>query len=195
MSAAGGSRIEPDQATDQDSDAELAARALRGDRTAFGELACRHRAGVVRLVYRLFRDPDLAEETAQDAFLRAWQRLDTYRPEYSFRNWVYTIAAHLALDQLRRETYTEGTEALEQAASGDGPEREVETKQQSRLVRQAVLALPPASRAVIVLREYEGLSYAEIAGVLDIPLGTVMSRLNYARSQLRQKLALEQEAI
>lgn len=171
------------------------ARAQRGERAAFGELAGRHRAGVINVVYRMCGDPALAEEAAQEAFLRAWQNLHRYNPRFAFRNWVYRIALNAALDALRREPKTApvATEAL--AAGGPGPEAALERKEQIAAVRRAVLELPPASRAVLVLREYEALTYQEIAEALDIPIGTVMSRLNYARAQLRRALAGVREAL
>jgi len=164
------------------------AGAQQGDRQAFGELVRRHRAGVVNVVYRMCGDAALAEEAAQEAFLRAWQHLGRYNPRYAFRSWVYRIAVNAAVDTLRRERPTTDLEAEPLADRGEGPEAWVERQQQAEQVRRAVLDLPPASRAVLVLREYEGLSYREIADALDIPVGTVMSRLNYARGQLRRAL-------
>jgi len=96
---------------------------------------------------------------------------------------------------LRREREMVDVDALPLAASDEGPEAAVEGKERGERVRQAVLALPPASRAVLVLREYEGLSYREIADTLGIPIGTVMSRLNYARNRLRESLAPYLEAL
>ncbi len=174
-------------------------RAQQGDRQAFGELVRLHREGVVNVVYRMCGDAQLAEEAAQEAFLRVWQNLGRYDPRRSavpsapFRNWVYRIAVNVAVDALRRERPAEDVDDLPFASTADGPEAWVERQQQAEQVRQAVLALPPASRAALVLREYEGLSYQEIADALDIPLGTVMSRLNYARSHLRQALSRQPE--
>ncbi len=170
-------------------DGDLAAAARQGDRQAFSELVCRHWEGAVRMVTRMIGDRPLAEDAAQEAFLRAWQRLSTYKPEHPFRNWLYSIAAHVALDFLRREPRTVDVDALEIDGKGPGPEAESEARERHAQVRRAVLDLPPASRAVLVLREYEGMSYQEIASALGIPVGTVMSRLSHARSQLRQSLA------
>lgn len=178
-------------------EASLAAAAQRGDLQAYGELAARHRAGVVNVVYRMCGDSRLAEEAAQEAFLRAWQHLGSYRPEQPFRAWIYRIAVNAALDALRRERRLVSLEDLLGRDTGEdclpessgGPEETVEARQQAEKVRRAVLALPPASRSVLVLREYGGMSYSEIADALEIPLGTVMSRLNSARSQLRKALA------
>ena len=143
----------------------------------------------MNVVYRMCGDPALAEEAAQEAFLRAWQHLGSYRSKYPLRGWLYRIAINAALDALRRERPTEDIEQREELlfSPAFGPENALVRKQQAAGVRQAVLALPDASRAVLVLREYEGLSYQEIADALNIPLGTVMSRLNYARKQLRQR--------
>ena len=168
---------------------DLIAQAQQGDKRAFGELVRRHREGVVNVVYRLCGDTHLAEDAAQEAFIRAWQHLPSYRPRAPFRHWVVRIATHSALDVLRRQRETVDVEEVALTSPDDGPEAAVEGEERGERVRQAVLALPPASRAVLVLREYEGLSYREIADTLDIPVGTVMSRLNYARSRLRETLA------
>jgi RNA polymerase sigma-70 factor (ECF subfamily) len=143
----------------------------------------------VNIVYRMCGDAQLAEDAAQDAFIRTWQHLPSYRPRSPFRNWVYRIATNAALDALRRERETIDVDEIALATPDDGPERAMEGKERGERVRQAVLELPQASRAVLVLREYEGLSYREIAETLDIPIGTVMSRLNYARNRLRKLLA------
>lgn len=168
---------------------ELIVQAQQGDRGAFGELVRLHREGVVNVVYRMCGDANLAEDAAQEAFIRAWQHLPGYRPQSAFRNWVYRIATNAALDVLRRERETVDVDALPLSDPGSGPETTVEDRERGAYVRQAVLDLPEASRAVLVLREYEGLSYREIADVLSIPIGTVMSRLNYARNWLRERLS------
>jgi RNA polymerase sigma-70 factor (ECF subfamily) len=174
---------------------DLIAQAQQGDRQAFGELVRRHREGVINVVYRMCGDVNVAEDAAQEAFIRAWQHLPGYRPRSPFRNWVYRIATNVALDVLRRERETVDIDALSLATSDGGPEAAVEGAERGERVREAVLALPPASRAVLVLREYEGLSYREIADALGIPIGTVMSRLNYARNRLRESLAPHLEVL
>jgi len=179
------SRSTPSAETELD----LIAAAQQGDRGAFGELVRRHRAGVINVVYRMCGDAHLAEDAAQEAFIRAWQHFSSYRPRSPFRNWVYRIATNVAVDVLRREKETVDIDTLPLIASDEGPEAAVEGQERSERVQQAVLALPPASRAVLVLREYEALSYREIAETLGIPIGTVMSRLNYARNRLRESLA------
>ena len=170
-------------------EAELVSQAQRGDRSAFGDLVRHHREGVINVVYRMCGDPQLAEDAAQEAFIRAWQKLPGYKPRSPFRNWLFRIATNVALDTLRRERETVELEAVQLQTPNASPESSYDHTEQAELVRAAVLALPPASRAVLVLREYEGLSYRQIAETLGIPIGTVMSRLNYARTQLAATLA------
>ena len=167
----------------------LIADAQQGDKRAFGELVRRYHRGVVNVVYRMCGDADLAEDAAQEAFIRAWQHLPRYRPQSPFRSWLYRIAVNAAYDALRREHDAVDPETVVIVSPEAGPAALVERREREERVRQAVRALPPASREVIVLREYEGLSYREIADALDIPVGTVMSRLNYARRWLRQALS------
>ena len=174
--------------TPAENEAELIAQAQQGDRGAFGQLVRRHRGGVINVVYRMCGDANLADEAAQEAFIRAWQHLPGYRPRSPFRNWLYRIATNAARDALRREARTVDIDTISVTDSTQGPQAAVEAQELGERVQQAVLSLPPASRAVLVLREYEGLSYKEIADTLGIPMGTVMSRLNYARNLLRESL-------
>ncbi len=169
-------------------DRDLIASAQRGDRRAFGELVCRHQKGVIGVVYRMCGDPRLAEDAAQEAFMRVWQNLNKYDPQHAFRSWLYRIAANAALDALRRERPSVEIDDLPLADPRPTPEQAAESDQRTARVRQAVARLSEPLRWVLVLREYEQLSYQEIAAALDIPLGTVMSRLNTARIQLRREL-------
>ena len=173
---------------------DLIDAARRGDRQAYGELVRRHCDGTINVVYRMCGDPDLAEEAAQEAFLRAWQSLGRYNSRFPFRNWVYRIAINAALDTLRRRPQQVDLDDLPLHASNGEPEKVFEDRERAEQVRKALKKLPAHTRAVLVLREYEGLSYKEIAAMLEIPIGTVMSRLNYARNQLRQSLAAYVEA-
>ncbi len=169
-------------------EADLVALAQQGDRAAFGELVCLHRQGVINVVYRMCGDSELAEDSAQEAFLRAWKNIHRYQPKSAFRNWLYRIATNAALDVLRRQRESVDIEIMPLRSKHPNPEKATETQERATLIKKAVLALPEASRSVIILREYEGFSYHEIAQTLDIPMGTVMSRLNYARKLLRQSL-------
>jgi RNA polymerase sigma-70 factor (ECF subfamily) len=168
---------------------QLVLQAKSGDRGAFGELVRLHRDGVVNVVYRMCGDPVLAEDAAQECFIRAWQKLGRYQPRSAFRNWLYRIATNCALTSLRHERPATDVEYVRLRSDSDGPETLAEEGERAAAVQSAVLALPEASRLTLVLREYEGFSYREIAETLDIPIGTVMSRLSYARARLRELLA------
>jgi len=166
----------------------LVSWAQAGDRDAFGELVRRYRVRVINVVYHMCGDASLSEDAAQEAFIRAWQHLPDFQLHSSLRNWVYRIAVNTALDITRRERPGVDVESLELAAPGENLESDLEQRERASQIRQAVLGLPQASRAVLILREFEGLSYREIAEALDISIGTVMSRLNYARTRLAEIL-------
>lgn len=169
---------------------ELVTRAQNGERNAFSELVRIHAQGVLNVIYRMCGNMQIAEDAAQETFIQAWLHLLSYRPRTSLRNWLYRIAVNTATDMLRKEKRVLPTavEDLYLTDPGPGPEALFSQAEQAALVQKAVLSLPHASRAVLVLREYEGLSYHEIADALDIPVGTVMSRLNYSRKLLKDKL-------
>lgn len=169
----------------------LIAKAQKGDRDAFGELVRHHYPGVVNVVYRMCGDVELAEDAAQDAFIQAWLHLPSFRPGTSLRNWIYRIAVNAALDVLRRDPKTPlvDLETLSMPDSLAGPETVLLEKERAFAVQQAILSLTEVNRSILTLREYGGLSYQEIAATLNIPPGTVMSRLNYARDRLKELLA------
>ena len=172
-------------------EAALVHRAKDGERNAFSELVCIHAQGVRNVIYRMCGDAQVAEDAAQETFIQAWLHLSSYRPQTSLRNWLYRIAVNAALDMLRKEKriLPNALEDLQLRDPLPGPETVFSQGERTALVQKAVLSLPDASRAVLVLREYEGMPYHEIADALDIPVGTVMSRLNYARKLLKDKLA------
>lgn len=172
------------------SEAELITRAQNGERNAFSDLVRIHTRGVFNVVYRMCGDALVAEDAAQETFIRAWQNLSSYRPQTSLRNWLYRIAFNAGMDMLRKEKRILPADIEEMHLPDDrpGPESMASQNERTRLVQKAILSLPDASRAVLVLKEYEGMSYREIADALDIPLGTVMSRLNYARKLLKETL-------
>jgi RNA polymerase sigma-70 factor (ECF subfamily) len=172
------------------SERELVLLAQNGDREAFSELVCLHAGGVRNVIYRMCGDVQVAEDAAQETFLRAWLHFGSFRPQASLRSWLYRIGLNAATDVLRqqRRVAPEELEDLPLRDPHPDPEGFVSQEEQAALVQKAVLSLPDASRAVLVLREYEGLSYQEIADALDIPIGTVMSRLSYGRKLLKEKL-------
>ena len=167
-------------------------QAQAGDLGAFEQIVKQHRQGMINVVYRMCGDPVLAEDAAQIAFVKAWMNLGRYRRDKSLRAWLYRIAVNSAFDMLRKEKrmvdWDEKLAESKAQAQSEDPKMLLEKKERQEKVRRAVLDLPEASRSVLVLREYEGLSYQEIADSLEIPLGTVMSRLSYARKRLSESL-------
>ncbi len=176
-------------ATEGPEESLLIKQAQTGDRWAFGELVRRHREGVVNVVYRMCGDAALAEDAAQECFIRAWQHLHSYRPRSAFRNWLYRIATNCAISELRRAKPMVDVDDHPLSDDRRGPEASAAQRERAAAVQAAILALPAAGRSTLILREYEGLSYRDIAETLGIPIGTVMSRLNYARRRLRDALA------
>lgn len=171
-------------ATDQ----ELVAQCLHGETAALGVLVLRHRLTAIGVAYRICGDPMLAEDIAQDTFIRIWERLHTFRPDGNFRSWLCRIAANLTIDTLRRRKPTSDVEELPLPDQNIGPEHAALNSERARVVQAALMSLPLHSRSALVLREYEGLSYQEIADSLGIPLGTVKSRINDARRRLQVEL-------
>jgi RNA polymerase sigma-70 factor (ECF subfamily) len=159
----------------------------QGDARAFGELVRRHQKRIYNHLLRMVGNQDEAAELAQEVFLRAYRSMPTYRPETPFGAWALRLAANAAVDLLRRRKVVEFV-ALEscsepEAADGD-PEMQCAQAQQRRLLERAMQALRPAEREILLLREYEDLSYGEIAAVLEVPEGTVKSRVARARMAL-----------
>ena len=171
-------------------DEQLVGLCRQGDKEAFGELIRRHQRLVVGIAYRMTGDTMLAEDLAQDACIRAWRRLPSFRPRGagSFRAWLCRIATNVTIDRLRTSRPTVPLHDLALAGSLR-PDEAYLHREKTEAVQAAILRLPEASRAALILREYEGLSYREIAETLGIPVGTVMSRLHYARASLRKELA------
>jgi RNA polymerase sigma-70 factor (ECF subfamily) len=169
----------------------LLIQAKDGDRNAYGDLVSRCYESVIRVVYRLCGDAQIAQDATQEAFMRAWVRLPGFQSRAPFSHWVYRIAVNIALDTLRekpQESIDDGVGISLMAETEPGPEAAYLEKEHRNFVQEAVNALPEAARTVLVLREYGDLSYGEIAALLEIPVGTVMSRLNYARNRLREML-------
>ena len=171
-----------------DEEAGCICRAQAGDQAAYGQLVERYQRLIVSVGYRQGLDWAEAEDMAQETFVKAWLALPRYRPQAgTWRAWLCRIAINQAIDSHRRDRpRLAPDERL--ADKARGPAEQVERDLQGQAVRRALAQLPPASRAALVLSEYHGLSYAEIAVALDIPLGTVMSRLHYARQRLRALL-------
>jgi len=176
-------------------DRQLVEMSRAGDRAAFGQLVARYQRLLLSVAYHTGADADLAEDVAQDAFLRAWQGLDGFKmaQDNSFRAWICRIASNRTVDLLRRERPAADLTDV-QLSGSVRPDEAFERLEVSLRVRQALLRLPENSRQALVLREYGQLSYREISQTLGVPIGTVMSRLNYARSWLRRELSRYVEA-
>jgi RNA polymerase sigma-70 factor (ECF subfamily) len=169
---------------------DLILKAQSGDRNAFNELVCIHAQGVINVIFRMCGDVHLAEDAAQETFIRAWLHLGSFRVDSSLRNWLYRIALNTATDMLRKDKriVPGDLEDFQLPDPQPGPEGVYLQDERTMLVQEAIASLPEVSRVVLVLKEYGELSYREIAEALYIPIGTVMSRLNYARRLLKEKL-------
>ena len=179
-------------------DRALVERAAQGDRDAFGALVLRHQNRVFNVAYQVVRNREDALDVAQEAFAKAFASLASFKGEAGFTTWIHRIVVNLAIDCLRRRRRGDSTayddrlavpEDIESGqAAPDDPATVVESRQVQSLLARGIQALPPAHRAVLILREIEGLSYDEIARAVGCNLGTVMSRLFYARRKLRKVL-------
>ncbi|RJP47269.1 MAG: sigma-70 family RNA polymerase sigma factor [Anaerolineaceae bacterium] len=169
---------------------DLIQQAQAGDTWAFGELVRHHFSPVVNVAYRICGEMTLAEDMAQETFLRAWVNLNSFQPTGSLKNWLYRITVNATLDVLRRKSDMPMDDEVVQMIQDPTPDPETSLvqKERSENLQKLLRSLPLATRNVLVLREFGELSYQEIASVLDIPIGTVMSRLNYARTRLRDLL-------
>jgi RNA polymerase sigma-70 factor (ECF subfamily) len=174
--------------SERDNEPDWIARAQAGDKAAYGQLVQRYRRLVVSVAYHQGLDMPEAEDAAQETFVKAWLALPRYRESIgSLRAWLCRIAINTARDAHRRERTVEELDEQMMDSAND-PSEQAEIEAEATAVRRALDQLPDASRAALVLREYEGLTYAEIAAALGIPVGTVMSRLSFARSRLRELL-------
>jgi RNA polymerase sigma-70 factor (ECF subfamily) len=180
-------------------DAELMLRVRDGDQASFGLLLARHRIPVIHFLFRMVRNQAVAEELAQEAFLRVYRSRNTYEPTAKFTTWLFRIATHLALNWIRDGRNEKQQQSLDQETSGGTvtqvPDRgrtvEQELMYQARLgeVRQAIENLPAKQRAAVMMHKYEELEYAQIANVLSCSESAVKSLLFRAYESLRMRLA------
>ena len=184
-------------------DADVVALAQQGRESAFRELIRRYERPVFSLIYRMVRDRELAEDLAQDTFIKVLNHIDRYRPEFKLSSWLFKIANNVAIDHLRRrhlETVSidgsphamtsdviEAT-SFEIAGQQESALEEIEAKELGSAIERAIAALRPEYRSCIMLRHVEGRSYEEIAATLDLPLGTVKTYIHRARHELRRAL-------
>ena len=170
-------------------DAALIARAAAGDREAFGALVIRYQASVRRVARAVTGNADDGDDAAQDAFLSALDRLETYDPSRPFGPWLMRVASNAAIDLVRRRTVrTAAPLETTVAASGLSPAAEAEASEIRAELTAALAELPPRQRAAITLFDVEGYAHAEIAAMLGVPEGTVRSDVFHARRTLRKAL-------
>jgi RNA polymerase sigma-70 factor, ECF subfamily len=173
----------------------LIQRCIAGDASAFEPLVEKYRQRVWRLAYQVLHDREEAWDVAQEAFVRAFHSLPSFRGQSAFYTWLFRITVNVATDRHRQrgaqarafgpERVTEEEWARTTPDPGGGPEQQAARKEQRERIRRALDALPPKARTIIMLSDVEGLSYREIAEVLNCPIGTVMSRLHNARKRLK----------
>jgi RNA polymerase sigma-70 factor, ECF subfamily len=175
-------------------EAFLVARARRGDQTAFEQVVRAHQRRVYATALRIVRSHAVADDVAQEAFVRAWRSLASFDLSRPFGPWVCRIAANLAINYVRSpRAREEGLPEREEAAAGaprraEGPLSQLLDAEAARALDAAIGELPVEQRAVFILRAVEELSYSEIAEALGIPAGTVMSRLSRARERVARAL-------
>jgi RNA polymerase sigma-70 factor, ECF subfamily len=183
-------------------DAKLIRHSLDRDKDAFGELVRRYQDRIFATVFRILGNAEDAREMAQEAFFRAFSKLETFREGARFSTWLYTIALNLTRSELRKRKTRRNTRPISLTAmiNGDddrgfdppspdeGPAEMIGNRELYGLALKAIGELDPEAREVVVLRDMQEFSYEEISEVIGCPLGTVRSRLHRAREQLRERL-------
>ncbi len=160
----------------------------------------RYERPVFSLLYRMVRDRALAEDLAQETFVKVLNGIESYRPEFKFSSWIFKVANNTAIDHLRKRSVETlsldgapnattpdavAATALQIRAGGESPLEEVEARELGTAIERAIGRLRPEYRTCIVLRHVEGYSYEQIAEILDLPLGTVKTYIHRARNELR----------
>ncbi|NIR45240.1 MAG: sigma-70 family RNA polymerase sigma factor [Gemmatimonadetes bacterium] len=184
-------------------DKELVSRALDGQEAAYGELLERFRRPVFSLIYRMIGDREQAEDLAQESFVKAFNNLDSYNPNYRFSSWLFKIANNHAIDHLRRarlstvsihgSPHAATSEREEETrivleAQDESPEQEIMALELGGEIEEAISRLRPEYRTAVILRHIESRPYEEIAEIMDVPIGTVKTFLHRARAELRDAL-------
>lgn len=181
-------------------EASLIKRIKSGDAEAFSELVYAYEKKAFNFTYRMLKDTHLAEDATQEAFLRVFDKIDTFRGNSSFSTWFYTILNNICLDILRKKSRQADTISIGQTDSDNeeyelqiedsspGPYEQLQKKSAIELLEKALVKLSDEHRSIIILRDINGLEYDEIAKILGISLGTVKSRLSRARLALKNIL-------
>jgi RNA polymerase sigma-70 factor (ECF subfamily) len=183
------------------SDEQLMLRVGQGDRGAFDEIVRRYTRKMINLAYQITSDRDLAEDIAQETFLRAYKSAARYTEIAKFSTWLYTIAINLCRNELRRRKFKpysleemaeredEGKMRIDIADETRRPDTDLERREITAHVRRAISMVPSKFRVALVLRDIQGLSYEEVGGILGLPEGTVKSRINRGRLRVREILS------
>ncbi|MBI1990462.1 MAG: RNA polymerase sigma factor RpoE [Betaproteobacteria bacterium] len=185
---------------DREVDQQLVERAQRGDKKAFELLVVKYQRKLARLLSRFVRDASEVEDVTQEAFIKAYRALPSFRGDSAFYTWLYRIGINTAKNYLvslgrRAPTVTgvdseeaEGIEEGDQLRDLNTPENQMMSRQLAETVNHALQELPEELRTAITLREIEGMSYEEIAQIMNCPIGTVRSRIFRAREAIAQRL-------
>ncbi len=178
-------------------DEELIARFQSGDEGAFEEIVQRYSNRLLNFAYRFVLDRDEAEDIVQDTFLKVYQNRHAYREIAKFSTWIYTITGNLAKTILRKRRRRKlfsfsrmGTEEkeIDIPSTDKSPEDRIEGRYDERMIQKAMEKLPEHFKVAIILRDIQELSYEEISNIIDVPLGTVKSRINRARLRMQDEL-------
>ena len=169
---------------------------LAGDKTAYGELVGRYQNRLQNTLLRLTGSAEEAEDVAQEAFVQAYLKLDSFQRTARFYTWLYRIAFNLAISKSRKKRPRVSLNALQEAGGVEPtsdtpttPDQPIIADERAKLLHAAIAELAEDHRQVLVLREFDGCDYSQIAEMLGVPIGTIRSRLFRARSQLRERLA------
>lgn len=171
-------------------DSEIVRQIQSGAAAAFDELMRRYKRPVVNFIFRMLGNAQDADNVAQDVFVRMYQNLDAYRAETKFSTWLFALARNAAIDRIRWRSRhrTESIESVPEIVASSGTAEEVNAREMGDQIAVAIAKLPEDQRTAIVLSEYHGMSYAEIAGVMRCSEKSVESRLYRARQTLRMSL-------
>ena len=171
-------------------EAEIVQKVLAGETAAYGEIFLRHRGRAFALAYQYLRDREEAMDVVQDAFIRAYQNLGKFSVQRRFGPWLLTIVRNLSIDTIRKRKRI-SPDGLPEVLPDPGSGERTVQKVLKGEVWKALQELSPDQREIIFLKDYQGHSYVEISQIVDIPLGTVMSRLHHARKNLAAALSMK----
>jgi RNA polymerase sigma-70 factor, ECF subfamily len=181
-------------------DRQLINECLQGRLEAFSELVRRYQDRLYNAVFRFLNDAEDAQDVTQEAFLSAWQALSRFKGDAKFFTWIYRIAINHAIDLKRKQKISQGLEVhlndeIQPVATSTSnrPEDAAERREEGEKLRKALNLLSPEHRMVLILKDIDGMKYEEMADTLEVPIGTIRSRLHRARFELRDILERQEE--